>query len=100
MSGPIVAFLMLASSTSDQQVTRPNAAPSFDALSRQAEQARDGNRLDDALVLYQKALKLKPDWDEGWWNAGSIAYDQDKYADCAPAFRRLAALKPDAAPAW
>jgi tetratricopeptide (TPR) repeat protein len=100
MPGPIVAILMLVSSTSDQQVTRPNAAPSFDTLSRQAEQARDGNRLDEALALYQKALKLKPDWDEGWWNAGSIAYDQDKYAECAPAFRNLATLKPDAAPAW
>ena len=91
---------MLASSTSDQQATRPNAAPDFDTLSRQAEAARDGNRLEQALALYRKALKLKPNWDEGWWNAGSIAYDQDKYAECAPAFRRLATLKPDAAPAW
>jgi len=52
------------------------------------------------LALYQRALKLKPDWDEGLWNLGSIAYDLDQYAQCAPAFRRLADLKPGSAPAW
>ena len=56
--------------------------------------------MDQALTLYQRALKLKPSWDEGWWNLGSIAYDLDRYSECAPAFRKLAALKPDSAPAW
>ena len=56
--------------------------------------------MDEATILYQKALKLKPGWEEGWWNVGSIAYDQDKFAECAPAFRKLAALKPDLAAAW
>ena len=50
--------------------------------------------------LYQRALKLKPDWDEGLWNLGSIAYDLDRYSECAPAFRKLAGLKPDSVPAW
>ncbi len=72
----------------------------FQSLSQQAEAARDAKQLDKALTLYQRALKLKPDWDEGLWNLGSIAYDLDQYAECAPAFRRLAGLKPDSAPAW
>lgn len=76
------------------------APTSFQALSRQAEAARDARQLDKALGLYQRALKLQPAWDEGWWNAGSIAYDLDRYNECAPAFRRLAELKPDSAPAW
>ena len=76
------------------------APPSFQALSQQAEAARDGKQLDKALVLYKRALKLKPDWDDGLWNLGSIAYDLDQYSQCAPAFRRLAALKPESAPAW
>jgi tetratricopeptide (TPR) repeat protein len=82
-----VALLMLASSP-------------FDAISRQAAEARDAKKLDEALRLYQKALKLKPDWEEGLWNAGSIAYDLDQYKDCAPAFKHLAAIKPDVLPAW
>ena len=76
------------------------APPTFATLSQQAEAARDSKQLDRALVLYQRALKLKPDWDDGLWNLGSIAYDLDRYAECAPAFRRLATLKPDSAPAW
>ena len=75
-------------------------ATGFEALARDAAAARDANRLADALSLYQKALKLRPNWDEGWWNAGSIAYDTDRFADCIAAFRRLRTLKPDLAPAW
>ena len=37
---------------------------------------------------------------EGLWNLGSITYDLDRYSECAPAFRRLAAVKPESAPAW
>lgn len=76
------------------------APPSFQTLSQQAEAARDSKQLDKALALYQRALKLKPDWDEGLWNLGSIAYDLDRYAECAPAFRRLAEMKKTSAPAW
>jgi tetratricopeptide (TPR) repeat protein len=72
----------------------------FQSLARQADAARDSRQLEKAVSLYQQALKLKPDWDEGLWNLGSIAYDLDRYSECAPAFRRLGALKPDSAPAW
>jgi len=90
--------MLLASSA--WPATQPHAAPSFDTLSRQAAEALNAKRLDEALALYKKALKLKPDWEEGWWEAGSIAYDRDEYAECAPDFHRLAALKPDLVPAW
>jgi tetratricopeptide (TPR) repeat protein len=81
--------------------TAPGKGPaSFDALSKQAQQAEAEQRLDDAISLFQKALKLKPDWDEGWWSLGSLTYDKDRYKDCAAAFKRLAALHPDSVPAW
>jgi tetratricopeptide (TPR) repeat protein len=82
------------------QAASPPVRASFEALSRQAVEARDAKRLDDALVLYKQGLKLKPDWDEGLWEAGSIEYDQDKYKDCAADFVRLAALKADQPPVW
>ena len=96
---PIVSVLMLAAPRS-QSAAHPASTSAFDTLSQQAEQARDAKHLDKALNLYKKALDLKPDWQAGWWNAGSIAYDLNKYSECAPDFRRLAALKPDLAPAW
>lgn len=99
MLAPIVAVLILAAPRS-QSASQPNPTSAFDNLSHEAEQARDAKRLDEALSLYKKALDLDPDWQAGWWNAGSIAYDLNKYSECAPDFRRLAALKPDLAPAW
>jgi tetratricopeptide (TPR) repeat protein len=95
MRGTLTAFLVSAVSLCGQ-----TAPPSFQTLSQQAEAARDAGQMDKALSLYQRALKLKPGWDEGLWNLGSIAYDLDRYAECAPAFHRLAGLKPDSAPAW
>jgi tetratricopeptide (TPR) repeat protein len=79
---------------------RPHPAPSFEALSQQAAEARDAKRLTDALALFRQALKLKPDWVEGLWEAGSIEYDQNQYKECAADFRRLAALEKDKSPGW
>jgi tetratricopeptide (TPR) repeat protein len=96
----IVAILILATPAGGQSADRPGGAAKFEDLSHQAVEARDAKRLDEALNLYKKALNLKPDWEDGWWNAGSIAYDMDNYTECVSDFRRLAALKPDLAPAW
>jgi tetratricopeptide (TPR) repeat protein len=98
--GGIAALLTLATPASGQAVGRRGGRSAFENLSHQAEAARDAKRLDEALTLYKRALKLKPGWEDGWWNAGSIAYDLNNYTECASDFRRLAALKPDFAPAW
>jgi tetratricopeptide (TPR) repeat protein len=76
------------------------AQDSFTVLSKQAQAARDAHELDKAVDLYKRALKLKPAWDEGLWSMGSIAYDLDRYRDCADAFRKLTELKPDGVPGW
>ena len=52
------------------------------------------------IDLYRRALKLKPAWEEGLWNLGSITYDLDQYKDCASAFGKLSEVKPDGAPGW
>ena len=95
MRGTLTALLISAISLGGQ-----SAPPTFASLARQADAARDAKQLEQAIALYQRALKLKPDWDEGLWNLGSIAYDLDRYSECAPAFRKLAGLKPDSVPAW
>ena len=92
MSSLMLAFLMLTSPAAVQQ--------SFDALSRQATEARDAKRLNEALALYRKALRLKPAWEEGRFDAGMIAYDLDKYAECASHFHKLVSVKPELVPAW
>jgi tetratricopeptide (TPR) repeat protein len=102
MRGTLAAALIIATPNLAAllQAQTATAPPSFQTLSRQAETARDTKQLDRALALYQRALKLKPDWDEGWWNLGSIAYDLDQYTACGAAFHNLATLRPTSAPAW
>jgi tetratricopeptide (TPR) repeat protein len=71
----------------------------FDALVKRADEARISGRLDEAVQLYVEALRLKPNWPEGWWYVGTILYEQDRYADARDAFRNLNALQPRSAPA-
>jgi tetratricopeptide (TPR) repeat protein len=96
----IAALLTMATSAYAQAAGQPGHAPRFENLVHQAEAARDAKRLDEALTLYKRALELKPGWEDGWGIAGSIAYELEKYSECASDFRRLTVLKPDLVPAW
>ncbi len=101
MHSLIVAFLMLTPPAGAAPPPAPNPAGAFfDALVKQAGEAQEHNRLNEALDLYRRAVALRPAWDEGWWSIGMIAYDQDKFSECAPAFLRFRSLKPDLAPGW
>jgi tetratricopeptide (TPR) repeat protein len=89
-----------SASTASTTTASPASPNRFEQISKQAAQARDQNRPEDAVRLYREVLKLKPSWLEGWWDLGTILYDSDRYDEARPAFRRLANLKPDGAPAW
>ena len=96
----IAALLTITGSACAQSAGQPGRPPRFEDLAHQAEAARDSGRLDEALILYRRALELNPDWEEGWGKAGSIAYELGKHAECASDFRRLTVLNPDFVPAW
>ncbi len=70
------------------------SSANFEVVAKRAAEARDANRLDEAVTLYTKALVLRPRWTEGWWSLGTIQYDQDKYAQAAKSFEKLIALDP------
>jgi tetratricopeptide (TPR) repeat protein len=79
---------------------KPSPAASFDDLARRAGEAREANRLDEAVTLYRAGLKLRPGWDEGWWYLATILYEKDRFGDAREAFRRFVVLKPEAAAGW
>jgi tetratricopeptide (TPR) repeat protein len=72
----------------------------FAQVSKQAGEAREQERLADAERLYREAVRLQPDWKEGWWYLGTIFYDQDRYEEARTALRRLTVLDPKVAPGW
>lgn len=63
-------------------------------VAREAGQARETNRLDEAIELYRKAVSDNPAWTEGWWYLGTLLYDRNDYTGAATAFKIAAALDP------
>lgn len=90
---PFLLFLVSFASAEIQGQT-------FDDLARRAEAALDASNLPQAIDLFQQALRIKPQWSEGWWSLGTAAYDTDRYDVARDALARCVALKPDVAPAW
>jgi tetratricopeptide (TPR) repeat protein len=89
-----VATLSLVCGSYAQGQSKTPPPRDFAALSVKADTARDAGRLDDAVVLYKKALALRPGWAEGWWSLGTIQYDRSAYAEAARAFQKVVALNP------
>lgn len=76
------------------------AESEFDRFVKRADEARLGERLDEAISLYGQALKIKPKWPDGWWYIGAIFYQKDIYPQARDAFQNLVALEPERGPAW
>lgn len=97
-----MTWLMLFTLLAQAAAPKPPAAPpqAFAQLVKDAEQARDENRVEDAMKLYRQAVRLKPDWAEGWWWLGTFHYGQERWADCRDSFRRFVARTPKAGPGY
>jgi tetratricopeptide (TPR) repeat protein len=98
-----VSGVVALGQTRGRPLSRPakqsdKAKEEFDAVAKQAEAARVAGRLDDAIVLYEKGLKLNPEWKEGGWYLATILYDKDRYADATGLFRALSAAEPKNGP--
>ncbi len=72
----------------------------FDRLTAQADEARAGNRFEEAIGLYRKALGARPAWAEGWWLLATLLYERDEYVEAAKGFAQAAKLQPKAGAAW
>ncbi|HYN04459.1 MAG TPA: tetratricopeptide repeat protein [Vicinamibacteria bacterium] len=72
----------------------------FQALSKRAQAAHEAQRLDEALVLYQKALRLRPRWPEGRFALGTVLYDLDRYEEARTEFRQVTVQEPRSGAAW
>jgi tetratricopeptide (TPR) repeat protein len=66
----------------------------FDKIVKAATDARLAERWDDAIALYGQAVKLKPDYVEGFWYQGTAHYTLDNHTQCREAFRRVLRLAP------
>ena len=91
-----------ASHKSNSAKRSRNTSPSesFEEISAAAAKAKEENRDDEAVALYERALRLKPDWKEGLWFEGVLQFGKAKYPETRDLMRRLVALESKAGPAW
>jgi len=94
---PIGLFLLLSLAGGQ---AAPQTPESFEDLSAKAQQAYEANRPEEAADLYGRAVKLRPDWAQGWWAIGMIEYERDRYPECTDALTRMVKLDASAAPGW
>jgi tetratricopeptide (TPR) repeat protein len=66
----------------------------FDRLVQAGAEARQAQRWEDAIAAYEKTVKIKPDYVEGYWYQGTSYYSIDNFAKGAEAFRRVVRLAP------
>lgn len=74
--------------------------PAFEKLSKAAERARTENHDADAIQLYQQALSLRPEWQEGLWYLSTLLYEKERYAEARDLLRQFVTRKPDTGPGW
>jgi tetratricopeptide (TPR) repeat protein len=66
----------------------------FDRLVEAATEARRAEHWDEAIGLYEKAVKLKPTYVEGYWYQGTSYYTLEKFTECQQQFRTVTKLAP------
>jgi tetratricopeptide (TPR) repeat protein len=93
-----LCFLLLAVIPSGTLVAQ-DRSPTFEDMAAQAAAARDENDIPKAVELYTQALKLNPEWQDGWWSLGFLQYGSASYASAIDAFSRLLVLNSQFAPA-
>src|SRR5215469_574140 len=95
----IIALVLLLFAET-QKGSSMAASGHFLQVSKQAAEAREQGRWADAERLYREAVRLRPDWKEGWWYLGTMFYDQDRYEEGRAVLRRFSVLDPRVAMGW
>jgi len=77
-----------------------STSTSFETIAQTAAKAREARRLDEAIAAYRQTVRLRPEWDEGWWYLATSLYEKGEDKAAREAFTRFLTLKPDTAAAF
>ena len=72
----------------------------FDELSRQAAEAQQAGNASKAIEVYQKALQLRPEWDDGRWNLAMLCFSTARYPEAIASLKIFLERKPAFGTAW
>ena len=97
MKTGIVALAILAATAlagAQAPAKKAPGSPAFDDLVKQATAARQAERWEEAIALYAKTVKLRPQYVEGYWYQGTAYYSLEKFTECRDRFRDVVRLAP------
>jgi tetratricopeptide (TPR) repeat protein len=83
-----------------QPMSSPTPPPLSNELSLQAIESLAAGNSDEAIRLYQRAVQLHPDWDEGSWNLAMLLYTAERYPEAIAALKECVRRKPNNGTAW
>ncbi|MGD0922205.1 MAG: tetratricopeptide repeat protein [Terriglobia bacterium] len=72
----------------------------FQQLAQQAVEAQRQGQGEQAIRLYLRALRLRPEWPEGWRSVGVLLADRKEYARAEAAFQNLLDIEPKNGAGW
>jgi tetratricopeptide (TPR) repeat protein len=90
----------LAAAAAQSSAAAGQTGDSFQSLVQAANSARDAGNAEEAIRDYGRALALRPDWTEGWWDLGVTQYQANHYVDAVASLRRVTELVPNVGPGW
>ena len=78
----------------------PAEAQSFDETVQVANRAREEGRIEGAIGYYERAIRLRDDWAEGWWHLGALHYELGNHTEAVRFLRGFLRLEEDSTPGW
>ena len=95
----LAACAVPASMLADQ-ASSAASQKSLNQLLQAAEKARDENRVNEAIRLYQRALSKQPESEQALWYFGTLLYEKEQYAEAREVLRQFVTIRSDAGPAY
>ncbi len=95
----LALFIIVVPSAPSYASQSVPGASDFGSLSRRASDALQTNP-QQAAMLYQQALALRPAWAEGWFYLGAALYGTKQYPESRTAFQKAAQIAPQNGAVW
>ena len=77
-----------------------SGSSSFEELSSRAEAAQAAGDADHAIQNYQRALQLRPEWEDGRWNLAMLHYSAGHYPEAISELKIWVERQPNFGTAW
>ena len=77
----------------DKQIPASAHPESFEQLAARAQAAMSAERVPEAIRLYARATKLRPNWSEGWWHLGTLLFDTGRFGEARDAFAQFVTVE-------